>query len=77
VGIELVRDKETREPYPWEERIGIKTIEEALLRGVILRPLGHVIVLMPPVGMTLEQCDTLLEVTDASIRAATEGGEAA
>jgi adenosylmethionine-8-amino-7-oxononanoate aminotransferase len=77
VGIELVRDKETREPYPWEERIGIKTIEEARLRGVILRPLGHVIVLMPPVGMTLEQCDTLLEVTDASIRAATEGREAA
>ncbi len=77
VGIELVRDKESREPFPWEERIGIKTIEEARLRGVILRPLGHVIVLMPPVGMTLEQCDTLLEVTEASIRAATEGGEAA
>jgi adenosylmethionine-8-amino-7-oxononanoate aminotransferase len=76
VGIELVRDKETREPYPWEERIGIKTIEEARRRGVILRPLGHVIVLMPSVGMTLEQCGELLEVTAASIRVATEGGEA-
>lgn len=72
VGIELVRDKESREPYGWEERMGIKTILEARAQGVILRPLGNVIVLMPPVGMTLEQCDRLLEVTEASIQAATE-----
>ncbi|MEE9519979.1 MAG: aminotransferase class III-fold pyridoxal phosphate-dependent enzyme, partial [bacterium] len=72
VGIELVRDKDSREPYGWEERMGIKTILEARRQGVILRPLGNVIVLMPPVGMTLEQCDRLLEVTEASIQAATE-----
>ncbi len=52
--------------------MGIKTILEARAQGVILRPLGNVIVLMPPVGMTLEQCDRLLEVTEASIQAATE-----
>lgn len=73
VGIELVKDRETREPFGWEERIGIKTIMEARSRGVILRPLGHVIVLMPPIAMTLEQCDRLIDVTEASIRAATEG----
>ncbi|MFQ6673018.1 MAG: aspartate aminotransferase family protein, partial [Candidatus Tectimicrobiota bacterium] len=76
VGIELVRDTATREPYPWEERMGIKTIMEARRRGVILRPLGHVIVLMPPIGMTLDECERLLEVTEASIRAATEGEDA-
>jgi adenosylmethionine-8-amino-7-oxononanoate aminotransferase len=73
VGIELVRDKESREPYAWNERIGIKTIIEARSRGVILRPLGNVIVLMPPLAMTLSQCDQLLEAAEASIRAATEG----
>lgn len=73
VGIELVRDKESREPYGWEERMGIKTILEARRRGVILRPLGNVIVLMPPLAMSLEQCDELLAVTEKSIRAATEG----
>lgn len=74
VGIELVRDKETREPYGWKERMGIKTIMEARRKGVILRPLGNVIVLMPPIALTLEQCDQLLDVTEASIRAATEVG---
>ncbi len=73
VGIELVRDKETRELYRWEERVGIRTILEARRRGVLIRPLGNVIVLMPPLAMTLEQCDELLAVTEASIRAATEG----
>lgn len=74
VGIELVRNKETREPYGWEERMGIKAIMEARQRGVILRPLGNVIVLMPPIAMSLEQCEQLLEVTEASIRDVTETG---
>ena len=71
VGIELVRDKRTREPYAWEERIGIRTITEARSRSVILRPLGNVIVLMPPLCITEEQISTLVEVTAASIQAAT------
>ena len=71
VGIELVRDKQTREPYAWEERIGIRTITEARSRGVILRPLGNVIVLMPPLCITEEQLTTLVDVTAASIQAAT------
>lgn len=72
-GVELVRNKESREPYPWQERMGIKTILEARKMGVIVRPLGNVIVLMPPLAMSLEQCDELLRVVEASIRAATEG----
>jgi adenosylmethionine-8-amino-7-oxononanoate aminotransferase len=71
VGIELVRDKQTREPYAWEERVGIRTITEARSRGVILRPLGNVIVLMPPLCITEEQLTTLVNVTVASIQAAT------
>ena len=71
VGIELVRDRQTREPYAWEERIGIRTITEARSRGVILRPLGNVIVLMPPLCITEDQLTTLLDVTAASIQAST------
>jgi adenosylmethionine-8-amino-7-oxononanoate aminotransferase len=71
VGIELVRDKQTREPYAWEERIGIRTITEARSRGVILRPLGNVIVLMPPLCITEDQLTTMTHVTAASIHAAT------
>jgi adenosylmethionine-8-amino-7-oxononanoate aminotransferase len=71
VGIELVRDKQTREPYAWDEQIGIRTITEARSRGVILRPLGNVIVLMPPLCITDDQLTTLTDVTTASIQAAT------
>jgi len=71
VGVELVRDKTTREPYAWEDRVGIKAVREARDRGIILRPLGNVIVLMPPFCITEEQLGTLVGVTEASIRAAT------
>jgi adenosylmethionine-8-amino-7-oxononanoate transaminase len=71
VGIELVQNKRTRDPYGWDAKIGIRTINEARERGVILRPLGNVIVLMPPFCITEEQLSTLVEVTAASIQSAT------
>ena len=54
-GIELVRDRATREPYPAAERIGRRVCEAALRQGVLLRPLGDVIVLWPPLAISLEQ----------------------
>ena len=67
VGIELVRDCATGEPYPLEERIGHRVILEARKRGVILRPLGNVIVLMPPLSLSFKEIDFLLDVTYESI----------
>lgn len=46
--IELVRDKRSAEPYPWSERWGHRVCQIALEHGVWLRPLGNVIVIMPP-----------------------------
>ena len=48
VGIELVKDKSSKEPFPVEQRQGHKVILAARKLGAILRPLGDVIVLMPP-----------------------------
>ena len=42
--IELVRDKTTKEPYPWAEKRGIRVCQHARSEGVLLRPLGSVIV---------------------------------
>jgi adenosylmethionine-8-amino-7-oxononanoate aminotransferase len=72
VGIELVRNKKTKEPYRWEEAIGIKVIKEARRHGVILRPLGNVVVLMPPLKITQKELKTLLDVTHLSIEKSTE-----
>ncbi len=67
VGIELVRDRETSEPYDPELRMGHQVTLAARKRGVILRPLGDVIVLMPAPAMPTELVETLCDVTFASI----------
>jgi adenosylmethionine-8-amino-7-oxononanoate aminotransferase len=72
VGIELVRDRETRQPYAASERIGMRVIRQARQQGVILRPLGNVIVLMPPLSITADEMDRLCTVTRDAIRQATD-----
>jgi adenosylmethionine-8-amino-7-oxononanoate aminotransferase len=71
VGIELVADRKTKKPYPVAERIGHRVILEARKRGVIIRPLGDVIVLMPPLSISARELATLLDVVYDSIRAVT------
>jgi adenosylmethionine-8-amino-7-oxononanoate aminotransferase len=48
VAIEFVRDRATREAFPWRERRHLRIYRHALERGVLLRPLGSVIYFMPP-----------------------------
>jgi adenosylmethionine-8-amino-7-oxononanoate aminotransferase len=70
----LVRDRATKEPYPWQERIGVRVCQEVRRHGVILRPLGNVIVLMPPLSMTMEELERLLDVTYRAIGKVTGSG---
>jgi adenosylmethionine-8-amino-7-oxononanoate aminotransferase len=72
-GIELVADKKTRAPFPPQERIGVKVIVEARRRGVIIRPLGDVIVILPPLSITEGELEELLKVIHQSIKQVTEG----
>jgi adenosylmethionine---8-amino-7-oxononanoate aminotransferase len=68
-GIELVRDRATRESYPAAERVGRRVCDVALRHGVLLRPLGDVIVLWPPLAVSLEQLE---EIVAAVVRGVTE-----
>lgn len=72
VGIELVKDKKTRQVYPWQDKIGIKVIQHARRRGLILRPLGNCIVLMPPLSITKRELGSLLDITYEAIKDVTE-----
>jgi adenosylmethionine-8-amino-7-oxononanoate aminotransferase len=54
-GIELVRDWRTREPFDLRERAGIRVCDAMGKRGVLTRPIGNVIVLMPPYCTTASQ----------------------
>lgn len=71
-GIELVRDRDTREPYPWEERVGVRVCLEARKQGIFLRPLGNVIVLFPPLSISLEELKILMDGIETSIRIVTD-----
>ena len=70
VGIELAEDVSERRPFPAARRVGKRVALEARKRGVILRPLGDVIVLMPPLSTTEEELRVLVEVAAQSIQAA-------
>lgn len=72
VGIELVASRKTKEPYPVEKRIGHRVIVEARKMGMIIRPLGDVIVLMPPLSTTFEELDRMVEIAYAAIKVVTE-----
>ena len=71
VGIELVQDRKTKKPFPLEEKTGHKVILEARKHGVVIRPLGDVIVLMPPLSISMKELETLLDVVYTSIKAVT------
>lgn len=62
VGVELVRDWRTREPFALRERAGIRVCEAMARRGVLTRPVGNVIVLMPPYCTTPRQAKRMVQV---------------
>jgi adenosylmethionine-8-amino-7-oxononanoate aminotransferase len=59
VGIELVRERATGSPWPAALRVGHRVVRAAMAEGVLLRPLGDVVVLMPPLCVSEEEIDLL------------------
>ncbi|NUO07596.1 MAG: adenosylmethionine--8-amino-7-oxononanoate transaminase [Candidatus Brocadia sp.] len=73
--LELVKDKITKEPYSWVERVGIRVCLEARKQGLLIRPLGHIIVIMPPLSIKVNELDIILEITYESIQVVTRDRE--
>ncbi|QSA96273.1 adenosylmethionine--8-amino-7-oxononanoate transaminase [Methylococcus sp. EFPC2] len=71
LAVELVEDKNTRQPYPWQERRGRQVYRHALSRGVLLRPLGDVVYFMPPYVIAPEQIRLMADVAREGIALAT------
>jgi adenosylmethionine-8-amino-7-oxononanoate aminotransferase len=67
VGIELVADRRTKEPHSASERIGHRVCLAARRHGVLLRPLGAVVVLMPPLSLTPDEARTLGDAVHQAI----------
>jgi adenosylmethionine-8-amino-7-oxononanoate aminotransferase len=70
-GIELVQDRAAKTPYPWAEKRGHRVCEHALSEGVWLRPLGNVVVIMPPLSISAAELDKICGAVVRGIEAAT------
>lgn len=62
VGIELVEDKQSKRGFDPKRRVGAEVCARVRKHGVIIRPLGDVVVLMPPLAMGI---DDLKKIVDA------------
>lgn len=69
-GIELVKDWRTRKPFALRERMGIRVCEAMARRGVLTRPIGSVIVLMPPYCTTPAQLAKMVSALREAIKEA-------
>ncbi len=67
--VELVRDRATQAPFPFEQRVGYRIYLEGLKRGVFMRPLGNVIYFLPPLIITREEIQTMMDTAYDCIRA--------
>ncbi|MFQ5587680.1 MAG: adenosylmethionine--8-amino-7-oxononanoate transaminase [Nitrospiria bacterium] len=72
IAIELVADKKNKTPYPLEKRVGGHVCEAAKARGLILRPLGNVVVLMPPLSIPMADLSQMVSIVGEAIKQGTE-----
>jgi adenosylmethionine-8-amino-7-oxononanoate aminotransferase len=70
-GIEIAADPRGREPFEASARMGHQVTLAARERGAIIRPLGDVVVLMPPLSIEADELEELVEIIADSIQAAT------
>ncbi len=67
LAIELVKDRASKQAFPWEERRGLRIYRHALERGVLLRPLGTTIYFMPPYVIESDEIDLMARVATEGV----------
>ena len=67
-GIELVKNKETREPFPLSERMGYKVTAECRRHGLLIRPIGNIVVLVPPLAASERELRQIVNIVTKSCR---------
>lgn len=72
VGIDLVKDRAMKMSYPPVDKIGARIVLECRKRGLIIRPLGDVIVLMPPLSISLQELKQMVQIAFTAIKLVTE-----
>jgi adenosylmethionine---8-amino-7-oxononanoate aminotransferase len=71
VAVEFAKNRATREPFPWQQRRGLRIHRHGLANGVLLRPIGDVVYFMPPYIIDAAQIDSMVRVAGEAIELAT------
>src|SRR5690606_4841164 len=69
VCVECVKDKKTKEPMPAEWDVGNRIIKHTMPRGLLVRPMGHLVVLSPPLVISEAQIDESVAILREAIKA--------
>ena len=72
IGIELAENKAKKIAYPWDRAMGAKVCKKAREYGLIIRPIGSVVVFMPPLISTVVEIEHMLDIIYKSILEVTE-----
>lgn len=75
VAMDLVQDKQTGEPFPTKARVGQRVAEIALDHGVWLRPRANMTYAIPPLAISLEEIDLLMDAMTAGVQQATAAAQ--
>jgi len=67
VGIELVKDKKTKEGFSWKDDVGRRVSRKIVEKGVFTRPLGPTLVMMPPLAIDEEEIDLMVKTYKEAI----------
>ena len=71
MAIENVADKVTKKTLPVEARVGDRVAAEAQKRGLIIRPVGHLNIISPPLIWSRQIVDDVVAILDESFAATT------
>ncbi len=67
VGIELVKNQSNKEPFPMIDRIGHRVTVAARTLGLLIRPIGNIMILMPPLSATLQELKQMVDILKVAI----------
>ena len=67
VGIELVHDTHLKTPFPVSERIGHRVTVAARRLGLLIRPIGNTMILMPPLSATTKELAQMVDILKIAI----------
>ncbi len=67
VGIELVQQKDNKKPFPLTDRIGHQVGVAAKTLGLLIRPIGNTMILMPPLSSTVKELQQMVDILTLAI----------